>query len=352
MTPPRKIIVYTTYKVSRRVLLRMFLLVPLPVIKKIFRYCLGVVRARHSVLLHAYVVMSNHYHLVCTDPLGELPRFMHDLNYLLARTLNDYHSRAGQFFEAGSYSAVAVTHDSLGLDNECQAWLPDDTDYSVFDDVLFDDEADIHSAIHYVLLNPVRAGLVSRRDEWPGLISTYQDIADGKLIEATRPEQFFDAENEANPDAVAFALDPLPSWADLTPAEVQAECDAQTAKLDAKEADLRAEFAEQGRKFLGRQGVLSTDPYSSPKTREQKGKLNPQVAGKSALKSNPKLLLRVLLLVAFRRAYRAALLKLRKTRDIANAEFPRGTYWFRYFHGMPVKHPELCVAPATPRSPP
>jgi len=42
---------------------------------QIFTYCLAVAAKKAGILVHAIVVISNHYHIVCSDPKGRLPEF-------------------------------------------------------------------------------------------------------------------------------------------------------------------------------------------------------------------------------------------------------------------------------------
>ena len=347
MTRPRRCIRNATSKITRRTVLRIFFLRPGDALNNIFLYCLALAMSRFGVLVHGFVVMSNHYHLVVTDPKCELARFLHYLNYLLSRCCNAYLKRSGQLFQAGSYSAVAQTHEEMGLNNEDRQFLAKDVDYDEFDDVLAHDDKDIHEALHYLELNPVSARLVSQRSEWPGCISSYQDIASGKVFTAKKPEYFFSATNAKFPSEIEFKLDRLPSWEGWSDDEVKAECDRQTAAIDLKEEDLRRKFEEEGRSFLGRERVLAIDPNEVPKGDEEEQKVNPEVAGKKRCgRFNKVLKLRLLLVQAFQRAYRAAFVKWRDSDGRGAVTFPRGTYLLRYFHGVSVEHSELCVEPA------
>ena len=66
----------TTYLVTRRCLGRRFLLRPDRALNELIGYCLARAAKAHGIELHAVTVMSNHYHLVLTDPRGVLPDFM------------------------------------------------------------------------------------------------------------------------------------------------------------------------------------------------------------------------------------------------------------------------------------
>lgn len=84
MTLPRCILAQQTYLVTRRCLGRRFLLRPDDALNNAFLYCLALAADKHGVQVHGLCAMSNHYHLVLTDPKGVLPDFMGWLNRQLA----------------------------------------------------------------------------------------------------------------------------------------------------------------------------------------------------------------------------------------------------------------------------
>ena len=53
--------------ITRRCSERRFFLLPEPVVTRIFEYLLGHLSELYEIEIHAYVAMSNHYHLVVTD---------------------------------------------------------------------------------------------------------------------------------------------------------------------------------------------------------------------------------------------------------------------------------------------
>src|SRR6188768_2684461 len=129
----RQIVPGATYMITRRCTQRQFLLRPSRRTTRIFHYCLAYAASRTGVLVHAVVVMSNHYHLVITDPLGVLPVFVECLNKLVAKCMNASLGRWENFWASEPASYVR----------------------------LLDDEA-ILDKIAYVLCNPVQAALVKR----------------------------------------------------------------------------------------------------------------------------------------------------------------------------------------------
>jgi len=140
MTAPRQILPGTTYLVTRRCSERRFFLRPSYRTNAIFRYILAVAATRYDVRVHAFCVLSNHFHLVVTDPHARLPEFHRYLDALVARATNCSLGRWESFWDPDGYSAVRL-----------------------------ESNADVMEKMVYVLANPVAAGLVRHGREWPGL---------------------------------------------------------------------------------------------------------------------------------------------------------------------------------------
>lgn len=85
---------------------------------------------------HAYCLMENHYHLLLETLDGNLARGMRELNGVYAQFFNRRHDRIGHLFQ-GRYKAPLVSKSSYLLE-----------------------------LCRYIVLNPVRAGLVKYVDEW------------------------------------------------------------------------------------------------------------------------------------------------------------------------------------------
>jgi putative transposase len=87
--------------------------------------------------LHAFCLMTNHYHLVVETRQPNLSRGMHRLNGMYARWFNWRHGFDGHVFQ-GRFHAVLV-----------------------------DNEAHLLELSRYQALNPVRAGLCASPSAWP-----------------------------------------------------------------------------------------------------------------------------------------------------------------------------------------
>jgi REP element-mobilizing transposase RayT len=297
MTNPRQILPGTTYLVTRRCFQRQFLLSPSEFTNDVFLYVLAVAARRYGVLVHAFCVMSNHHHLVVTDPKARLPAFEQYLDSLVARALNASMGRWESFWAPSSYSAVALL-------------APDD----------------IVAKTAYVLANPVAAGLVPRGSEWPGLWSN-PALVDGAPIEARRPTVFF-RPNGAMPATAKLQLTSPPGFD-----SANAFVPRVAAELQHAEVLATAMLAAENRTFLGAALVWKQDPTVRPPPGEPRRNLSPRVASRHKGRRTEALRR----LGEFVRDYRAALAAW--ARGVRDTVFPAGTYLLRVTHGV------TCVAP-------
>jgi REP element-mobilizing transposase RayT len=87
-------------------------------------------------LLHAYVVMPNHFHLLVETPQPNLGRGMLILNGSYARRYNARYDHVGHVFQTPYSSKLVLT------------------------------DAHFVESCRYIVNNPVRAGLCARPDQW------------------------------------------------------------------------------------------------------------------------------------------------------------------------------------------
>lgn len=100
---------------------------------------------QYEVILHAWVLMDNHYHLLVETPDANLSLAIRHLNGVYTQRFNRRHHRWGHLFQ-GRYHAILVDKDSY-LKELCR----------------------------YVVLNPVRAKMVKQPKEWKW--SSYRAMA-------------------------------------------------------------------------------------------------------------------------------------------------------------------------------
>jgi putative transposase len=107
--------------------------------RKSFRRCLVQVCQAKGWHLHAWCLMSNHYHLLLETPESNLVEGMKWLQGTFASRFNRFRKESGHVFQ-GRYKAIIVDGDALG------------------------------PVAHYIHLNPVRAGIVEAQQ-----LYTYAD---------------------------------------------------------------------------------------------------------------------------------------------------------------------------------
>ncbi len=117
--------------------------------RELFLALLGAVCERFNWVGYAYCLMDNHYHLVMETPDGNLSRGMRQLNGVYTQRFNARHERVGHVFQ-GRYKAILVERESYLLE-----------------------------LCRYVVLNPVRAGMVRHAGQWRW--SSYRATAGQRL---------------------------------------------------------------------------------------------------------------------------------------------------------------------------
>jgi putative transposase len=291
MTDARRVLPGATYLITRRCSERRFFLRPSALTNAIFLYVLAVAARLHLMEVHAFCVMSNHFHLLVTDPHGRLPAFMQYLDGLVARAVN-----------------ASIGH--------WEGFWSSDHSYSAVEPVAGED---VVAKAAYVLANPVSAGLVRTAREWPGLSTAPEQIGSATLV-APRPNFFFNPKGDM-PASAELELTTPPGFD--SPEEFQR---LVAAAVQEKEEEKGRELGRRG--FLGRRRVLAQSPFARPASGEPRRQLNPRVSAKDESKR----IEAITRLVSFLHEYRAAW-KARRA-GVLEVIFPAGTYQLRVEHGV------------------
>ncbi|MCF6257411.1 MAG: transposase [Gammaproteobacteria bacterium] len=104
--------------------------------RKLFLDLLGREIDQQGWLCYAYCLMDNHYHLLIETPEANLSKGMRRLNQVYTQAFNRRHGRVGHVLQ-GRYKSIVVDKDSYFLELS-----------------------------RYIVLNPVRAGMVKAAQDW------------------------------------------------------------------------------------------------------------------------------------------------------------------------------------------
>jgi len=115
--------------------------------KKFKEYVAGAIEKYHC-LVHCYVLMGNHYHLIIETPEANISRVMHYINGSYTTYINIKRGRNGHLFQ-GRYKSILVAKDSYLMELS-----------------------------RYIHLNPVRALMVEKPEEYA--YSSYNSYITGK----------------------------------------------------------------------------------------------------------------------------------------------------------------------------
>ena len=106
---------------------------------KDYEYFLGLlerIKEKYGIVVHAFCLMPNHYHLFIQTPQGNLSKAMRQLDGNHTQKFNKRYKRVGPLFQ-GRYKAVLIDADSYSL-----------------------------QLVKYIHLNPVKAKLVQKPEEY------------------------------------------------------------------------------------------------------------------------------------------------------------------------------------------
>ncbi len=113
-----------------------------------FRDILSELPQRYGIIIHGYVLMRNHYHLLIETPKGNITKVMHYVNATYTGYFNKKYKRIGHLLQ-GRYKGILIEKDRYLL-----------------------------SVSRYIHLNPIRAKMVKKPEEYRW--SSYPEYAGKK----------------------------------------------------------------------------------------------------------------------------------------------------------------------------
>lgn len=238
---PRWYLPGTVYEVTNRTIQERFLLQPsetsrdllVGILAKAAMYC-------PCVLVHAFVFLSNHCHLMISSTRPEqIPEFLRFVFGNASREMGRLHGWRGPLW-ARPCTVIPI------LDEDAQI-----------------------NRLRYLLQNGVKEGLVRSPLDWPGATSTHALLADmtleGRWIERDRMRRAFRWWRRTKPTDAMFTtnvqlrLSPLPCWQSLSPAELRSRHQTLVASVE-HQGTFRREL------YLGVTKVLAVHPHDRPRT--------------------------------------------------------------------------------------
>ena len=284
-------------EITTRTLHERFLLTPTPLLREVTLGVLGRAQRLFGVEIHAFIFLSNHYHLLASvkDAL-QLARFVGYLNSNLAREAGRIHHWRQRFW-ARRYQAIVVTDEPEAQEER----------------------------LLYLLRNGCKEGLVSSPEDWPGATCVQGLLAGEPLV-----GRWFDrtAERRAGRSASGtdrflvsecVELSPLPCWRSLSHQERRRRLERA---VDLAREEAAARMLQTGRKPLGAVALSRQPPHASPLASARRPA--PLVHAASAAARH-----------AFRYAYRQFVLAFRRAVarlsvepgvQMLDREFPRGCF--------------------------
>ena len=197
----------------------------------------------HSVVIYAFILMGNHYHLLAGFPKGNRALFMRDLNSALARLVGRHVSLHGR----RSVWARRYSYQVLPRDEDVRHWF------------------------YYAALNPVSSGITRSVSQYPAYNSFF-DAANGIEREYTWIDwSRYLLHKRTNPAAkpIDFSkkyrlkLSRLPTLEALDQADYRR---LLTNELEQRRQELIVQRRNSGKGFLGLTKLRAQPPGAYPRT--------------------------------------------------------------------------------------
>jgi len=228
-------------EVTCRTIQGRFLLKPTEELGPIIIGVLAKAQKLYPVEIHAFVFLSNHYHLLLSvNNALQLARFMNYFNSNLAREAGRLFKWREKFW-GRRYQAIVVS----------------------------EEEAAQIDRLRYILSHGCKEGLVPRPQYWPGAQCVKALVEDRPLrglwfdrtreYEAkTRGEAFHRLEHSTTE---TIHLEPIPCWRHLSMTSFRARIRELVSRIETETAN---RHARAGTQPLGTKAILARDPHHRP----------------------------------------------------------------------------------------
>ena len=239
--PENGLVEITTRTLQGRLLLR-----PSPELNDLILGVIGRAQDRYGMIIHAFVVTSNHAHYILSPTTAEqLARFMQFVNTNIAKEAGRLHQWPERLWSR-RYRSIVIADDQAAL-----------------------------ARLRYVLAHGAKEGLVDDGPgSWPGA-NCIAALSRGEILRGTwldRGAEYKARQRGETVLAMQFAtrydvrLTPLPCLQHLTVSQHQAEI-----RHIVKEIEVQAEAVNRtkGRRPMGVAAILAQDPHSRPTTTDR-----------------------------------------------------------------------------------
>ena len=239
--PLRYIPANNLVEITARTIQGRFLFRPSPGWRETFVGLLARAQERHPLRIHAFVCLSNHYHLLVTpQDAYQLAAFMRYFNTNLSKEAGRLHRWRGSLIQR-RYRAILVSEEPA---------------------------AQIRR-LRYLLAHGVKEGLVWKADQWPGphCVNALAEGAPLKGVWHDRSRQYSAHRQDPTTRSESFEtrseliLEPLPCWIAL---DAETRRQYVTELIEKIESDARMRHRQQGTRPLGRSTALRQHPHHRP----------------------------------------------------------------------------------------
>ena len=281
-----------TYLITRRTWQRFFRFPPGdPVVKQIFEYSLAYAASLTGVQVHAWILMSNHFHIVMTDVQGKAPLFHQYLDQTIANLLKRHFPE----IDEGVWNSSQIS--VVDLSNDIKP-----CDLTVLEKLV------------YTMGNAKISGLVAKWTQWEGSMSKPEDMGE-RVVQVKRPACA--SKRTTLPARMELRVEMPPSLEGWDREEVVATLHRELRAIPRPERP------------VGMRRIRQQSIWDRPGTKAKRTGINPRVAGRGDRRKTM-----LSLLKSFGEAYASALEKYCAGKPCV---FPEGTWKMRVLFGVKVE---------------